>query len=175
MHANNETGTLQPVAECAAVARAAGVPVHTDAAQSAGKIAVDVDALGVDGLSLAGHKLYAPKGVGALYLRDRLGLEPLIHGAGHERGRRAGTESLMLAEALSAACDLARELPGVETMAELRDHFWQRLEHDLGDAVVRNGRAISTRTPVITTRATGRRGAGKGDARIGSRRRGPPN
>ena len=104
MHANNEVGTLQPIREIAALAHAAGALVHTDAAQSAGKMWVNVGELGVDLLTLAGHKLYAPKGVGALYVRDGVGLEPLLHGAGHESGRRAGTESVLLDVALGAAC-----------------------------------------------------------------------
>src|SRR5262245_49846252 len=97
MHANNEVGTIEPIEACAHIAREHGVPFHTDAAQSAGKIPARVDDLGVDLLSIAGHKLYAPKGVGALYVRTGIRLESLIHGAGHESGRRAGTESAMLA------------------------------------------------------------------------------
>src|SRR5205085_7016457 len=88
MHAQNEVGTLQPIREIAAVCRERGVLVHTDAAQSLGKVAVDVNELGVDLLSVAGHKLYAPKGVGVLYVRRGVRLEPFIHGAGHESGRR---------------------------------------------------------------------------------------
>lgn len=90
MHANNETGTLQPIAEIAALARRHGVLVHTDAAQSVGKVSTRVDELGVDLLTVAGHKLYAPKGVGALYVRAGVTLEPLIHGAGHEGGKAGG-------------------------------------------------------------------------------------
>src|SRR5437660_7342671 len=86
MHANNEVGTLQPIAEISHIARAHGVLMHTDAAQSVGKIPTLVDELGVDFLSIAGHKLYAPKGIGALYMRTGCTLEPLIHGAGHEAG-----------------------------------------------------------------------------------------
>ena len=108
MHANNEVGTIQPIAEIAAIARAAGALVHTDAAQSVGKIPVRVDDLGVDLLSVAGHKLYAPKGVGALYVRRGTRLEPFMHGAGHESGRRAGTENVLLDVALGAACEAGR-------------------------------------------------------------------
>jgi len=100
MHANNETGTIQPIEECAGIAREHGVPFHTDVAQSVGKIPTRIDQLGVDLLSIAGHKLYAPKGMGALYVRAGTRLESLVHGAGHEGGRRAGTESVILTAAL---------------------------------------------------------------------------
>ncbi len=119
MHANNETGTVQPLAEVAEVTRARGVLLHTDAAQSVGKIDVDVDALGVDLLTLVGHKMYAPKGVGALYVRRGVTLEPLVGGGGQEGGLRAGTENVALAVALGAAADLAA--------AALRDGEAQRL------------------------------------------------
>src|SRR5207249_9405863 len=89
MHANNEVGTIQPIRQIADLAHSYGALMHTDAAQSLGKIAVNVDELGVDLLSVAGHKLYAPKGIGALYVRDGIHLEPFIHDAGHESGRRA--------------------------------------------------------------------------------------
>ena len=105
MHANNEVGTIQPIEEIGTIAREHGIRFHTDAAQSVGKIATEVDALGVDLLTIVGHKLYAPKGVGALYVRRGVEFEPLIHGAGHEHGRRAGTESALLAVGLGAACD----------------------------------------------------------------------
>ena len=107
MHANNEVGTIQPIAECARIAREHGVLFHTDAAQSVGKIPTRVDELGVDLMSLAGHKFHAPKGIGALYVRSGVTLEPLVHGAGHEHGRRAGTESALLTAALGQASELA--------------------------------------------------------------------
>ena len=107
MHANNETGVIQPVAEVARAVRAAGGLTHTDAAQSAGKIPVRVDDLGVDLLSIAGHKLYAPKGVGALYVREGTSLEPLQRGAGHERGLRPGTENVASIVGLGVACEIA--------------------------------------------------------------------
>ncbi len=139
MHANNETGTLQPIEECAQVAREHGLPFHTDAAQSVGKVPTRVDELGVDFLSIAGHKLYAPKGIGALYIREGRQLEPLIHGAGHEQGRRAGTESALLTVALGEACALAGDLSGMDNVRILRDRLWRTLKDCCGDRVVLNG------------------------------------
>jgi cysteine desulfurase len=141
MHANNEVGTLQPIKEIAAIARERGVLVHTDAAQSLGKVPVNVDELGVDLLSVAGHKLYAPKGVGVLYVRRGVNLEPLIHGAGHEGGRRAGTENVPYVVALGQACELARQsLPAAtERLRSLRERLWRHLQSALGERVVLNG------------------------------------
>jgi len=142
MHANNEVGTLQPIAEVARIAHERDILFHTDAAQSIGKIPVHVDELGVDLLSLTGHKFYAPKGVGVLYVRNGVRLEPLIHGAGHESGRRAGTENILLDVALGAACELARSWLGVESIRQLRDLFWELLQTRFGERVVLNGHPI---------------------------------
>jgi len=139
MHANNEVGTLQPISEIGCIARERGILFHSDAAQSVGKIPVHVDELGVDLLSLAGHKAYAPKGVGVLYVRKGVRLEPLMHGAGHESGRRAGTENVLLDVALGAACDLAQSWMEVESIGQLRDLFWQLLQTRFGKGVVLNG------------------------------------
>ena len=141
MHANNETGSLQPIAEIAKLARERRVLVHVDAAQSAGKIAVDVAALGADLLTLAGHKMYAPKGVGALYVRDGVRLEPFVHGASQESGRRAGTENVPYIVALGEACRIARAtLPeNSARMRRLRDRLWAHLEAGLRGRVVLNG------------------------------------
>jgi cysteine desulfurase len=141
MHANNEVGTLQPITEISRIARAHGVLMHTDAAQSVGKIPTLVDELGVDFLSIAGHKLYAPKGIGALYMRTGCMLEPLIHGAGHEAGRRAGTENVILAVGLGKACEVAQaDLPRYQReVRQLRDYFWQEIEKRFGDRLVLNG------------------------------------
>jgi cysteine desulfurase len=139
MQANNEVGTIEPIEEIRRIAREHGALLHTDAAQSVGKIATDVNALGVDLLSMAGHKFYAPKGVGALYVRRGTPLEPLIHGADHESGRRAGTESALLAVALGAACGLARDLVPMQRVRRLRDHFWQTLHTRFTSCVVLNG------------------------------------
>ncbi|MEX2150502.1 MAG: cysteine desulfurase family protein [Steroidobacteraceae bacterium] len=139
MHANNEVGTIQPIEECARIAREYGVPLHTDAAQSAGKIPTRVDALGVDLLTIAGHKLYAPKGVGALYVRRGVQLEALIHGGGQESGRRAGTESALLATGLGSACELGQDLAWTHRARELRDQLGNSLRDRLGDRVNLNG------------------------------------
>jgi cysteine desulfurase len=139
MHANNEVGTIEPIEDCARIVRQHGVLFHTDAAQSVGKIPTDVNELGVDLLSIAGHKLYAPKGVGALFVRRGVRLEPLIHGAGHEGGRRAGTESALLAVGLGKACELARDLAPMARVRALREHFWQELQKKFGNRVVLNG------------------------------------
>jgi len=129
MHANNETGVLQPIREIGALAREAGVAFHTDAAQSVGKIPVDVEELQVDFLTLAGHKFYAPKGVGALYVRGGAAFTPLLHGASQEGGHRAGTENVPYLVALGAACRLARErLPGATAHLQgLRDRLHELL------------------------------------------------
>lgn len=139
MHANNEVGTIQPIEEIGAIAREHGIRFHTDAAQSMGKIPTRVDTLGVDLLTIAGHKLYAPKGIGALYVRRGLELEPLIHGAGHEHGRRAGTESALLTVGLGAACALALDLEPMGRIRALRDRLWGALQEGFGDRVVLNG------------------------------------
>jgi cysteine desulfurase len=137
MLANNEVGTLQPVAEVAGLCRDRGVLVHTDAAQAVGKVAVDVEALGVDMLTVAGHKLYAPKGIGALYLRRGVEIEPLIRGAGHERRLRAGTENILEMVGLGAACELVRGEPRAEhhRLASLRDRLRDRLSAGVEDLV----------------------------------------
>ena len=139
MHANNEVGTIQPIAELSRIAHEHGVLFHTDAAQTLGKVPVSVKQLGSDLLSIAGHKLYAPKGVGALFVRRGVTLEPLIHGAGHESGRRAGTESALLTIGLGAACELAADLAPMQRVRELRDYFWRRLQQAFGDCIVLNG------------------------------------
>lgn len=131
MHANNETGTLQPLREIAEVAHAHGVLLHTDAAQSAGKITIDVGALGADLLTVVGHKMYAPKGIAALYVRSGVPVVPLIGGGGQERGLRAGTENVAFAAALGAAAELAAvALAAGETqrLARLWDLLVARLE-----------------------------------------------
>jgi len=107
MHANNEIGTIQPIEQISELARECGIVMHTDAAQSVGKIPTDVTVLGVDLLSIAGHKVFAPKGIGALYIRRGLQLSKFMHGAGHEQGRRAGTENVLEIVGLGKACEIA--------------------------------------------------------------------
>jgi len=140
MHANNEVGTVQPLAEISAVARERGILFHTDAAQSLGKIPVQVDNLGVDLLTVAGHKLYAPKGVGALYVRSGVNIHSYLHGAGHEGGRRAGTENVPYIVALGKAAELADERLTTEgvRVRKLRDYFHARL-NGLLSGVILNG------------------------------------
>jgi cysteine desulfurase len=134
IHANNEVGTLQPIAEIARVAREHGIPLHTDAAQSVGKVSTDVGELGVDLLTVAGHKLYAPKGIGALYIRPGLRLDPVIHGAGHEHGLRAGTENVPYIAGLGAAATLAASRLHAGTDREVR-RLRDRLHTALRSAV----------------------------------------
>lgn len=138
MLANNEVGTLQPIAEIAEFAHRQGILVHTDAAQAVGKIPVSLRQLGVDLLTVAGHKLYAPKGVGALILARGTAIEPLIHGAGQEFGRRAGTENVLEIVGLGAACELANgSLPeATRHMQQLRDTLQSLLQESLPDCVI---------------------------------------
>lgn len=160
MHANNEVGTVEPIAEIAAIARERGIPFHSDAAQSVGKISTDVGDLGVDLLSLAGHKVYAPKGIGALYVREGTKIEPFVHGAGHEAGRRAGTENVLLAVALGAACDVARRWIGMPQVKSLRDRFWKELADLFGERVTLNGHPTARLPNTLNVNFVGRVGAG---------------
>lgn len=139
MLANNEVGTIQPIEAIATIAREHDILFHTDAAQAVGKIAVDVESMGIDMLSIAGHKLYAPQGIGALYVREGIALTPHMHGAGHEGGRRAGTENLLEIAALGVACQEAADWIDNDTIQELRDYFWQRLQFEFGERVALNG------------------------------------
>ncbi|WP_436499637.1 cysteine desulfurase family protein [Actinokineospora sp. HUAS TT18] len=138
MHANNETGTVQPIRELAALAHARGALFHTDAAQSAGKL--DLSDLGVDLLTIAGHKMYAPKGVGALYVRKGLDLEPTVYGGGQESGRRGGTENVALVVALGTAARLAMDDHGApQRLQHLRDLLHHLLDENLPGRVHLNG------------------------------------
>jgi len=139
MHANNETGTLQPIREIANIAQSHGIPFHTDAAQSIGKLPINVNELGVDLLTIVGHKCYAPKGSAALFVRTGVALHRIIHGADHERGLRAGTENVPYIVALGTACRIAQQRLPEETsrLQSLRD----QLHRGLGDHVILNGHA----------------------------------
>ena len=159
MQANNEVGTIQPIEDCARMAHEHGILFHTDAAQSIGKVPTGVNELGVDLLSIAGHKVYAPKGVGTLFVRRGVSLEPLIHGAGHEGGRRAGTESALLAVGLGKACELARDLMPMDWVRTLRDHFWQELQKQFGNRVVLNGHPTHRLPNTLNVSFVGRIGA----------------
>jgi cysteine desulfurase len=135
MHANNEVGTIQPIAEITTIAKDHGIVFHTDAAQSVGKIPTRVDDLAVDLLTIAGHKLYGPKGIGALYIRRGTQLEKLIHGADHEQGRRAGTENVLEIVGLGKACEIAkRDLnKNMAHLQKMRDLLYQELEAEWGE------------------------------------------
>jgi cysteine desulfurase len=159
MHANNEVGTIQPIGEIAAIAHAAGALMHTDAAQSVGKVPTRVDDLGVDLLSVAGHKLYAPKGVGALYVRRSTRLEPFMHGAGHESGRRAGTENVLLDVALGAACEVAASWIGMAAIRALRDRFEAELKSIFGADLTVNGGGAERLPNTSSVNFVGRVGA----------------
>lgn len=138
MHANNEVGTIQDIREIAEIAREGGVLVHTDAAQSCGKIPTKVDELGVDFLTIAAHKLYGPQGIGALYMRRGVSLEPLHHGAKHQSGRRGGTEPVAMIVGLGLAAEVAAShlSDGAASARRLRDRLWGGLHKMLGDRVV---------------------------------------
>ncbi|HEY7528080.1 MAG TPA: cysteine desulfurase family protein [Candidatus Deferrimicrobiaceae bacterium] len=159
MHANNEVGTIEPVPAIATIAREAGISFHTDAAQTAGKISVDVEELGVDLLSVAGHKVYAPKGIGALYIREGTRIEPFVHGAGHEAGRRAGTENVLLAVALGTACEAARKWVGMPQVQAMRDRFWEGIKDIFGDRATLNGHPTERLPNTLNVNFVGRVGA----------------
>ena len=135
MHANNEVGTIQPISEIAQIAKEHGIILHTDAAQSVGKIPAEVDQLGVDLLSIAGHKIYAPKGVGALFIREGIKLSNLMQGAGQESGVRPGTENVLEIVGLGKACEIAkRDLDKNMThMQQLRDRLYDGLKSNCGN------------------------------------------
>ena len=158
MHANNETGVVQPIADIARAAQHHGAIVHTDAAQSIGKIPVDVQTLGVDLLSVAGHKLYAPKGVGALFVRRGTPLAPFVIGAGHERGIRPGTENVASIVGLGVACESAcRDMAAwTARVHQLRDELWRRLREQVpgialnGHVDQRLPNTLNVRFPVVS-------------------------
>jgi cysteine desulfurase len=139
MHANNEVGTINPIDEIGKIAKEKNVIFHTDAAQSCGKIPVNVNELNVDLLSIAGHKLYAPKGIGALYIKNETKLDKYIHGAGQEQGRRAGTENVPYIVGLGCACEIASNNLDVYSQAVkvLRDRLHKNITDGLGETRVK--------------------------------------
>jgi cysteine desulfurase len=149
MQANNEVGTLQPIAELAAIAHRHGAWMHSDAAQSVGKVSVDVEVLGVDLLTIAGHKLYAPEGIGALYVRRGVPIAPVLHGASHERGIRPGTEPVAQIVALARAAQLVGNGLADEAtrLRRLRDRLETELRQALGDEAVRRNGHPEVRLP----------------------------
>lgn len=159
MLAQNEVGTLMPIAELAEIGHAQGARVHCDAAQAVGKIATDVDELGVDLLSIAGHKLYAPKGVGALYVRRGTAIAPVLLGAGHERGLRPGTENVPYIVGLGEACAIAmRDLEHeAERMRVLRDELWSLLSNGIPEIRL-NGHATERLPNTLNVSFAGARG-----------------
>jgi cysteine desulfurase len=160
MHANNETGTVLPIAEIAAAARERGALVHTDAAQSLGKVPVRVDDLGVDLLTVAGHKLYAPKGVGVLYVRRGTSLRPFVLGAGHERGLRPGTENVAGIVGLGVACAIAERDAEVEAERQrgLCDRLWALLAERIPGLAL-NGHPTLRLPNTLNVRVPGVRGS----------------
>ncbi len=146
MLANNEVGTLQPIKELAAIARQHKVIFHTDAAQALGKIETNVQQLGVDLLSIAGHKLYAPKGIGALYVKKGTPIKPLLYGASQENGLRPGTENVAYMVALGKACEIAgRDFTrNVSIMRTTKERLFDGLRSHLGDKLTVNGESAST-------------------------------
>ena len=156
MHANSETGTLQPIRQISEIAHESGALVHTDAAQSLGKVDVSVQHEEVDLLSVAGHKLYAPQGVGALFVRSGTAIEPVIIGAGHEQGLRPGTENVASIVGLGVACvvahrDLAEESARIRG---LRDRLWERLADQIPGLAL-NGHPVNRLPNTLNVRFPG--------------------
>ncbi|MEV6114019.1 cysteine desulfurase family protein [Streptomyces sp. NPDC052109] len=161
MAANNETGALQPIADLARTARAHGALFHCDAAQAVGKVPLDVDESGVDLLTVVGHKMYGPKGIAALYVREGVALEPLVYGGGQERGLRAGTENVALAVALGTAAELAAEelaTGGHDRIRHLRDRLHAQLTQALPGRVHLNGPAEARLPNTLNISIDGTRG-----------------
>jgi len=161
MHANSETGTLQPIRGIADMAHKHGALMHTDAAQTTGKIAYTVDELGVDLLSIVGHKMYAPKGIGALYVRSGTAIKPQSLGGGHERGLRSGTENVPYIVALGQACEITRKdgERANRRIQQLRDELWSALNNEIpglalnGHPELRLPNTLNVRFPAVSGNA----------------------
>jgi len=138
MHANNEMGTIQPISKIGAIAANNNIPFHCDAAQSIGKIPVDVKLMKVSLLSIAGHKLYAPKGIGVLYIKDGIELEKLMHGADHEMNYRAGTENVILMAGLGKACEIANRYLWTNSahLKQMRDRLQELIMNNVEDVIL---------------------------------------
>ncbi|MCZ8516977.1 cysteine desulfurase family protein [Paenibacillus filicis] len=158
MHANNEVGTIQPIAEISRIAKKHRIVFHTDAAQSVGKIPTNVEELGIDLLTVAGHKLYATKGIGALYIRKGTPIEPLIHGAGHENERRAGTENVPNIVGLGKACEIALQYIDNPKILDYRDCFWNELKQIFKDRIVLNGHPVQRLPNTLNVSFIGKNG-----------------
>ncbi len=158
MHAQNEVGTIEPIAEVGRIAREAEVLFHTDAAQSIGKIPLKVDEVKADFVSIAGHKMYAAKGIGALYTRSGIDLPRFIDGGDQESGRRAGTQNVIMAVGLGKAAELAKGHVGDPALVALRDRLWQRLQSAFGARVVMNGHPTSRLPTTLNVSFLGRVG-----------------
>ncbi|GJM25256.1 MAG: cysteine desulfurase [Phycisphaerae bacterium] len=159
MLANNEVGTIQPIADIAKIACDAGAWMHTDAAQAVGKIPVNARELGVDLLTLAGHKCYAPQGIGAMFIREGVTLEPLIHGAGHEQGRRAGTEPVANIVGLGKAAELVQSDTSIGKTRLQRNNLQATLQSELGDGVVVHGHPTRRLPGTLSAAFRGKTGA----------------
>jgi len=143
MHSNNETGTLQAIKAIADICQKNNILFHTDASQSIGKVPVDIQALGIDFLTLAGPKLYAPKGIGAFYIKQGIALPSLIHGAGHEMGRRAGTENVIFIVGLGKACEMAVQMLKSPDIFKLTQYFYQQLVMLFQSKIQLNGHPVN--------------------------------
>ena len=144
MHSNNEVGTVEPISEIGKIAAERGVAFHTDAVQSVGKVPINVKELQVDLLSIAAHKLYGPKGIGALYIKEGIRIDPIIYGGEQEKGMRSGTENVASIAGLGKACELAMETVAVrmDDIRKMRDAFQERISAALPDLVI-NGHPVS--------------------------------
>lgn len=156
MHSNSETGSLQPIQQLSKIAHAVGALMHTDAAQSLGKVPVSVQQEGLDLLSIAGHKLYAPQGVGALYVRSGVKINPLLTGADHEKGLRPGTENVASIVGLGQACAIAQRDLAIESrrVQLLRDRLWKRLQQKIPGLAL-NGHALQRLPNTLNVRFPG--------------------
>lgn len=159
MHSNNEVGTLQPISELGEICREQGVLFHTDASQSIGKVEIDVSRLPVDFLTLAGHKLYAPKGIGALFIRDGVVMESFLHGASQENGRRAGTENVPYIVALGEAAAQAKKHLDQNDLMPKRDYFYEKLLEAFGSNIHLNGDAVHRLPNTLNISFVGKNGA----------------